>query len=250
MKFGISLCLLLMGSLMAKAAPPAPSTQNPLIQVTVEYIEVTQEEATRLLYKEKLGKDGTKLRAELQTMMESGRAKPFETLMASCKAQQKATSESIREVIYPTEYEPAQLPTNVGIDKQTSPTPEMIKVLSSLVTPETPTAFETRNTGGTVELEAVLADDKKTIQLRLIPELVIDTGVKKFNARKDAQGDELCVEMPLFYAIRFNMAADLMDGAPQLLSLQTPPGPDGAPDRSRKLMVIVTAEAVKAAPSK
>ncbi len=250
MKFGISLSLLLVGSLMAKAAPPAPSSQNPMIQVTVEYIEVTQEEATRLLYKEKLGKDGAKLRAELQAMMESGRAKPFETLMASCKAQQKATSESIREVIYATEYEPAELPTYVGVEKETIASPDLVKALSSLVTPETPTAFETRNTGGTVELEAVLTDDKKTIQLRLVPELVIDTGVKKFNARKDAQGNDLFIEMPLFYAIRFNTAADLSDGAPQLLSLQTPPGPDGAPDRSRKLMVIVTAEAVKAAPSK
>ncbi|OYV05809.1 MAG: hypothetical protein CFE26_09615, partial [Verrucomicrobiales bacterium VVV1] len=161
-----------MSSLMVKAAPPAPSTQNPLIQVTVEYIEVTQEEATRLLYKEKLGKDGTKLRAELQAMLESGRAKPFETLMASSKAQQKVTSESVREVIYATEYEPAELPTYVGVEKETVASPDLVKGLSSLVTPETPTAFETRNTGGTVEIEAVLSDDKKTIQLRLAHELV------------------------------------------------------------------------------
>ena len=250
MKSGISLCLLLVSSLMVKAAPPTPSAQSPLVQVTVEYIEVTQEEATRLLYKEKLGKDGAKLRAELQTMMESGRAKPFETLMASCKADQKTTSESVREVIYATEYEPAGFPTTVAVEKQTAATPDMVKALSSLVTPETPTAFETRSTGGTVELEAVLSEDKKIIQLRLVPELVIDTGVRKFNARKDAQGNDLYIEMPLFYAIRFNTAADLSDGAPQLLALQTPPGVDGAPDRRRKLMVIVTAEVVKPSPSK
>ncbi len=250
MKSGISLCLLVVSSLMVKAAPPAPSVPNPMIQVTVEYIEVTQEEATRLLYKEKLGKDGTKLRAELQTMMESGRAKPFETLMISIRAGQKATSESIREVIYATEYEPAELPTTVEVEKQTAASPDMVKALSSLVTPETPTAFETRNTGGTIESEAILSDDKKTIDLRLIPELVIDTGVKKFNARKDALGNDLFIEMPLFYSIRFNTAAELSDGVPQLVSLQTPPGADGAPDRSRKLMAIVTAEVVKPSPSK
>ncbi|OYV04224.1 MAG: hypothetical protein CFE26_18065, partial [Verrucomicrobiales bacterium VVV1] len=79
---------------------------------------------------------------------------------------------------------------------------------------------------------------------------VIDTGVKKFNARKDAKGNDLYIEMPLFYAIRFITLADLTDGAPQLVALQTPPGADGTPDRSRKLMVIVTADVVKPAPSK
>lgn len=250
MKSGISLCLLLAGSLMAKAAPPAPSVPTPMIQVTVEYIEVTQEEATRLLYKEKLGKDGVKLRSELQIMMESGRAKLFETLMDSTVDGSKSVVESTREVIYPTEYDSAKLPTSLAVGEQAAATPDMVKALSSLVTPESPKAFETRNTGGTLETNPTLKDDKKTIELRFVPELVIDTGVRKLNSRKDALGNELCVEMPLFYSIRLNTQAILTDGVPQLVALQTPPAADGTPDRSRKLMVIVTADVVKPAPSK
>ena len=55
------------------------------VQVTVELIEVPQAEATRLLYKEKLGKDGTKLRAALQTMVDSQKASVLETMMALAK---------------------------------------------------------------------------------------------------------------------------------------------------------------------
>lgn len=250
MKSGISLCLLLVSSLMVKAAPPAPSSQNPLIQVTVEYIEVTQEEATRLLYKEKLGKDGTKLRAELQTMMESGRAKLFETLMDSTADNSKSVVDSAREVIYPTDYKPANLPASVVMGAQATATPDMLKALSSLVTPELPSAFETRSTGGNLEINPILEDDKKTINLRMVPELVIDTGVRRWNQRKDAMGNELSMEMPLFYSLRVNTQAMLTDGTPQLVALHSPPGADGTPDRSRKLMVIVTADVVKPAPSK
>lgn len=83
MKSGILMFLMVAGIANAKESAPAEAAKNPLVQVTLEYIEVTQEEVTRLLYKEKMGKDGARLRVELQTMMESGRAKPFETLMAS-----------------------------------------------------------------------------------------------------------------------------------------------------------------------
>lgn len=241
MKRGILSCLVLVNVLMADESS-LDGMKGPLIQVTVEYIEVSQQDATRLLYKEKLGTNGAKLRTELQTMLDAGQAKPFETLMTSTLASQKATTESVREVIYPTEYEPPELPQEVAVDKQTLASPDTVKALSGLVTPETPTAFETRNTGNTLEVQALLEADKKTIVLKLVPELVIDTGIKKFNARKDAMGNEIFMEMPLFYSIRCNTQAVMTSGVPQLVALQTPNGADGTPDRSRKLMVIVTAE--------
>lgn len=241
MKLGILSYLVLVGSLIADESS-LDGMKGPLIQVTVEYIEVSQQDATRLLYKEKLGLNGAKLRAELQTMLDAGQAKPFETLMTSTLASQKATAESVREVIYPTEYEPPELPQEVAVDKETLASPNTVKALAGLVTPETPTAFETRNTGNTLEVHAMLEVDKKTIMLRLVPELVIDTGIKKFNARKDSTGNDLFMEMPLFYSIRLNTQAAMTSGVPLLVALQTPNGADGTPDRSRKLMVIVTAE--------
>ena len=42
----------------------------------------------------------------------------------------------------------------------------------SVVTPTTPTAFETRNTGVTLEVEPVVGPDGVTIDLNLVPQVV------------------------------------------------------------------------------
>lgn len=75
------------------------------------------------------------------------------------KSGQRATIEIIREFRYPTEFQPPQVPqsTNGG---------------SAVVTPTTPTAFETRNTGVTLEVEPVVGPDGQTIDLNLVPQVV------------------------------------------------------------------------------
>ena len=219
-------------------APNAPL----LVQVTVEFIEVPQAEVTRLLNKEKLGKDGTKLREELQKSVDAQKANLYETMMMVARSGQKSTTESIREVIYPTEYEQPALPCGG------TPTAEERQAEAQAhpkFCPPVPTAFETRNTGSTLEIEPTIGDDNTTIDLRLVPEIVFDTGVRKWNVHKDGLGNESWIEMPLFYSLRTNTSLTLSDGMPQLLSVLTPKGADGTPDPSRKTLVIVTADVVK-----
>lgn len=211
------------------------------VQVIVEFIEVPSVEATRLLYKEKLGKDGSKLREELQKSVDSQKADLYETMMIICRTGQKATVESIREVIYPTEYEEPALPGSFG--PATEKAPEQPKAPRSF--PPVPAAFETRNTGSTLEIEPTIGDDPAIIDLRLVPEIVFDTGVRKWNVRKDELGNESWLEMPLFYSIRTNTSLSLADSMPQLLSVLTPKSADGTADPTHKMFVIVTADIVK-----
>ena len=92
----------------------------------------------------------------------------------TAKSGQKATIEIIREFIYPTEYEPPEIPNSVGGGNDqgggiggggggggTIP-----------VTPATPTAFETRNTGVTLEIEPTIGENDFVIDLRFVPEIV------------------------------------------------------------------------------
>ncbi|MDR3401366.1 MAG: type II and III secretion system protein [Chthoniobacter sp.] len=89
------------------------------------------------------------------------------------KSGQRAVIEIVREFRYPTEFTPPQIP-------QTFQTPSTITtgVVSSSssgsfpVTPTTPTAFETRNTGVTLEVEPVVGPDGYTIDLNLVPQVV------------------------------------------------------------------------------
>jgi general secretion pathway protein D len=91
------------------------------------------------------------------------------------KSGQRAQIEIIREFRYPTEFEPPQIPQTfgntgnqgggAGVTVNTQPQ-------SFPVTPTTPTSFETRNTGVTLEVEPVVGPDGFTIDLNLVPQVV------------------------------------------------------------------------------
>ena len=86
------------------------------------------------------------------------------------KSGQRAVIEIIREFRYPTEFDPPQIP-------QTFQSPAVIGAIVTPtanfpVTPTTPTAFETRNTGVTLEVEPVVGPDGYTIDLNLVPQVV------------------------------------------------------------------------------
>jgi general secretion pathway protein D len=82
------------------------------------------------------------------------------------KSGQRAVIEIVREFRYATQYQPPQVPNITGGGSGTG------TVSISVVTPTTPTAFETRNTGVTLEVEPVVGPDGVTIDLNLVPQVV------------------------------------------------------------------------------
>jgi general secretion pathway protein D len=83
------------------------------------------------------------------------------------KSGQRAVIEIVREFRYPTQFQPPQIPQTVGSTAGTA-----VGQVSIPVTPTTPTAFETRNTGVTLEVEPVVGPDGVTIDLNLVPQVV------------------------------------------------------------------------------
>lgn len=99
------------------------------------------------------------------------------------KSGQKASVEIVREMIYPTEFDPPQIPTNVGGGGggggagvgNTTPT-------SIPVTPTTPTAFEMRRVGMVLDVEPVIAEDSRSVELTLTPELTEFVGFVNYGS--------------------------------------------------------------------
>lgn len=87
------------------------------------------------------------------------------------RSGQRAKVEVIREFIYPTEYDPPEIPNQVGSTGGLIG-PGGGSTAAIPVTPANPTAFETRNTGVTLEVDPVLGADEFTIDLSLSPEVV------------------------------------------------------------------------------
>ena len=87
------------------------------------------------------------------------------------RSGQRAKVEVIREFIYPTEYDPPEIPNQVG-GGITTGLGGGGSSSAFPVTPANPTAFETRNTGVTLEVDPVIGADEFTIDLNLAPEVV------------------------------------------------------------------------------
>ena len=162
----------------------------------------------------------------------------------------KATNEGISEMIYPTEYEAAQLSNAVttgvpGTDKDGKPTPAgslpVPGPVSIARTPATPTAFETRNLGFSLEIEPTLSGSKKSIDLRLVPEHVNFVG-------RTSWGQELSTtESPNFEAQRINTAVLVRLDEPFLLgTISRPPVSSKDPSSANRVwFAFVTAKLTK-----
>ncbi len=86
------------------------------------------------------------------------------------KSGERAVIEIVREFRYPTEFDPPQIPQNFGGGGNGGIGTTAIQVFP--VTPTTPTAFETRNTGVTLEVQPQVGSDNYTIDLNLVPQVV------------------------------------------------------------------------------
>jgi general secretion pathway protein D len=89
------------------------------------------------------------------------------------KSGRKAIVRVAREFPYPTEFSPPEPPPPTTGGNGTTVTPPAGTFVSQgIVTPSTPTAFETRNLGVTLEVEPIIGPDGYTIDLNLSPEVV------------------------------------------------------------------------------
>lgn len=141
------------------------------------------------------------------------------------RSGQRAKIEVIREFIYPTEYDPPEIPNQFGGSSILTTTPGATASSGGFpVTPATPTAFETRNTGVTLEVDPVLGADEFTIDLSLAPEVVefdgfINYGSPIQTTSVNALGFQVPViitenriEMPIFNTRKVTTQVTIWDG--------------------------------------
>jgi hypothetical protein len=201
------------------------------VQVQVEFVEMSHEALTKLLFLAKpASSDATKLREQIQEMVGKNEAKVLETMICAARSGQKATCESIHEFIYPTEYEPPTLPCDVSGNKSNDQGP---------TTPPIPTAFDTRNLGSTLEIEPTIGADNKMIDLRFIPEMVWHTGNTVWLDGKDAVGNACKVQMPDMYTLRLSTSLTCISGKYTMAGVVSPKDEKGNTDNSRKVMIFV-----------
>ncbi|MCU0795500.1 MAG: type II and III secretion system protein [Akkermansiaceae bacterium] len=143
----------------------------------------------------------------------------------TARSGEKATIEIIREFIYPTEYEPPELPNSVGATGGIGGGIGLGGGASSFpVTPATPTSFETRNTGVTLEIAPNIGNNDFVIDLNFAPEIVEFEGFINYGSPIQSPSTDLLgnpttvtitenrIEMPVFSKRSVNTALTIFDG--------------------------------------
>lgn len=169
-------------------------------------------------------KKGTDVMTQPATVMRSGQTSKIQV---------------IQEFIYPTEYEPPELPNTVGGTQFIDPTTGDIVGQDTPLTPITPampTSFEKRDLGVTLEVSPIVSADRRYIELALKPEIVnfdgfvnygtpISSGSSSSINFGDISGSSSTfgevtpnrILMPVFSIIRSDTNVTIADGATLVL---------------------------------
>lgn len=170
-----------------------------------------------------LGVTGLFSDGQVQMIMRGLAQKKGSDLMTApsvtARSGQKATIEVIREFIYPTEYEPPQLP-----DAGPVAPGQVAGGGGNIVAPATPTSWETRNTGVTLEIEPTIGDNDFVIDIRFLPQIVefegfINYGSPVLAPSVDANRNPITlvitenrIEMPVFSKRSVDTSLTIYDG--------------------------------------
>jgi general secretion pathway protein D len=143
------------------------------------------------------------------------------------RSGQQANLEITRELIYPTEFDPPQIPTNVGnerlVDDDTGlPIPRPLP--PAVVTPSTPTAFEMRRTGTVLNVTPEISEDGRSVDLTLTPEFVEFVGFVNYGSPINSVTNDFFHELtpnlifqPIFDTKRIVTSVKVWDGATVVL---------------------------------
>lgn len=129
------------------------------------------------------------------------------------RSGQSSSIAIVREFIYATEYEPPELPNSVGTGGGTTP-----------VTPATPTAFDTKEVGITLEVLPVVDENKQYINVTLNPVFSDFDGFVNYGSpiNSTVQGllgpetmavTDNSILMPIFSKQTIQSSVDVADGA-------------------------------------
>lgn len=133
------------------------------------------------------------------------------------RSGQSSTVTVVRNFIYPDEYEPPELPSNVGAGSGNIPT-----------IPATPSSFKDRDIGVTMEVLPVVDESKRYVNLTLNPVLTdfdgfvnygspINTVTQSLFGSVSTQISTNAILQPVFSVNRLNTSVDVQDGATMVI---------------------------------
>ncbi|MCB1094730.1 MAG: hypothetical protein KDN22_04040 [Verrucomicrobiae bacterium] len=192
---------------ISEAADDAVTVRQ--IAIMVEYYQLDARTANRQLrdYRSTRRADATDLHDALSEMVNKKKAKRIGSGYLVTRSGQRAKIESIVEHIYPTEFDPPEVVPDLA-----GPVDSDVRLMTNM----TPTAFETRNTGLTIEVDPVLGNDHATVDLNIAAEIAELVGDRYLGQ------NETRMSKPVFNTLNDSTTLTLQSGDWAFLGIHRP----------------------------
>jgi len=145
----------------------------------------------------------------------------------------RAVSETIDEKRYPVAFgiPGVTLPESTDPSAQNAPVPAPTPEPQNLAVDAdlaalSPTAFETRNVGLTIEAEPHVLDEGRRLLISIVPQHVLLMGYEPFDAGRDATGQQRFVEQPQFATRKTTTTLNIRNDQHVLLNMHKIEGDD------------------------
>ena len=195
------------------------SAKGDTVSVVFELFSMPIEEAGKLL------RESESDSLKYNYLLEKGKLESMMVLKG--RSGQKFSNEGVNELIYPTEYGPSETihlddkDTNGGKENagKVEKTPKISnpKILADVVNSAIPLAFETRNTGQTLEIQPLVNKDNLTCNMIVAVELVSHVGNEKYGPSSYSKA------FPIFETQRINTSVTCKFGEPLMLGTMNCP---------------------------
>ncbi len=206
-----------------KPAPPVEKPKPPVgINVEVQVFSMTRAQAAETVLNQPAKTDGETVFKNVQALVTDEKAALVATPTLTTLSGQRAVVESVLEHKYGTEYSQPQIPQTFS-----APEPPKRVTKTTIITEEsggyfprtaaTPTAFEKRDLGITLEMEPIVNEALTEITIQLALQHTALQGTVKF--KTDNNGE---IEMPEFYVKKVSNNLLIKNGGVALLGTIEP----------------------------
>jgi len=203
--------------------PPRPIN----IHLEVQIFRLPRSVAFTLVFNLPKNTDYTAVLKQVQALVAEKKATLIATPSMSTQSGNRAVVESHTEFRYGTEFQAPQIPQSIGNSEPSAKKTTTTKTTTTSVTvetntafpvtPTTPTSFETRNLGISLECEPVYEKEFDTITFQVAPHIVELEQMLKFPTEKGG-----VIEQPIFYEENITTNVTIKNGGTAFLGTMEP----------------------------
>lgn len=177
------------------------------IGVLLEHIQLGTATATKLVREHAADADASGFRERVEGLIEAGEAEQIDSSYILSVSGKRARTESIHEFLYPTEFDSPGIPTVFVPSDPADGLP---------ITPAPAQSFDVRNVGSSFEIEPGWSEERRMIELNIVPERVDFAGFIHYGS-----GGAI-TQQPVFSVMKVQSNLVLPDGAYSLAAMQVP----------------------------